>query len=221
MPEVACHQGLTYSFRPESTALMVIDMQRDFLDPSGFVAAAGDDIAVMRAIIPRVAGVLAAARRGGLSVIHTREGYAPDLSDMHAPKRERASAGTLGPLGRFLIRGEAGHDHVPELYPVESEPVIDKPGFGAFYRTELERSLQARGITHLVLAGVTTQCCVQSTLREAVDRGYWCLTLEDCCAAVTPDLHEAAISLIYGENHLFGWVASAADYLKAVEFVTC
>ncbi|MDP6704743.1 MAG: isochorismatase family cysteine hydrolase [Alphaproteobacteria bacterium] len=221
MPRVACNHGLEYAFEPAATAFVAIDMQRDFLDAEGYLAAAGDDISSLRAIIPRFAGVLAAAREAGLTVIHTREGYAGDLSDMHDLKRERASAGQPGPLGRFLIRGEAGHDTVPELYPQPGEVVIDKPGFGAFYRTELDAVLADRGITHLVLAGVTTQCCVHSTLRQAVDRGYRCLTLEDCCAAVDPALHEAAISLIYGENHLFGWVATVDDFLETLAPLTC
>ena len=215
MIEISCERGLVYRCDPAKTALMVIDMQRDFLDPSGYVAASGDDVSGMRAIIPRVRSVLEAARDLGLHVVHTREGYAPDLSDMHAVKRERYSAGAEGPRGRFLIRGEWGHDFVDELRPVDGEPVVDKPGFGAFYHTGLTEILAAREISHLILCGVTTQCCVHSTLREAVDRGYWCLTLEDCCAAVEPALHEAAISLIYGEANLFGWVTKSGRLLAA------
>ncbi len=214
--QVACNHGLGLAFEPARTALLVIDMQRDFLDAQGYLAAGGDDVSVLRAIIPRVAEVLAASREAGLHVVHTREGYGPDLSDMHELKRERASAGQPGPLGRFLIRGEPGHEIVPELAPLPGEPVVDKPGFGAFYRTQMAELLAARRITHLVLCGVTTQCCVHSTLREAVDRGFRCLTLEDCCAAVDPALHAAAISLIYGENHLFGWVATSDAFVGAL-----
>jgi nicotinamidase-related amidase len=132
-------------------------------------------------------------------------------------KRERNSAGQPGPLGRFLIRGEPGQDIVADLAPEPGEPVFDKPGFSAFYRTGLQDHLRSHGITHLIVTGVTTQCCVHSTLRSAVDRGYWCLTLEDCCAAQEPALHEAALSLIYGEGHLFGWVCASPALLAALD----
>lgn len=216
VPEVACRHGLSYRFRPETTALLLIDMQRDFLEPDGYVATAGQDVAPLRAIVPRLARLRAAAARAGLTVIHTREGYGADLSDMHDLKRERASAGQSGPLGRFLIRGEPGHDHIPELYPAPGEAVIDKPGFGAFYRTGLEALLRERALTHLILAGITTPCCVHSSLREAVDRGFWCLTLDDGTAAFDPLLHRAAIALIFGENHLFGWVSTVDAVVEAL-----
>ena len=216
MLTIACNAGLAFEVEPAATALIAIDLQRDFLDPAGYVAAAGDDVSAMRAIIPNAVALLATARAAGLTVIHTREGYAPDLSDMHALKRERNSAGTPGPLGRFLIRGEAGHGHIAECLPLDGEVVVDKPGFGSFYRTDLETILHDRGIERLILLGVTTQCCVASTMREAVDRGFRCLTVEDAYAAVTPELHAAAISLIYGEGNLFGWVSDTRRVLAGL-----
>lgn len=207
MVTIPCNADLSFDVDPARTALVAIDLQRDFLDEGGLVASLGDDISAMRAIIPNAVALIDAARAAGLSVIHTREGYAPDLSDMHPLKRDRNVAGREGPLGRFLIRGEAGHAHIAECLPGAGEIIIDKPGFGSFYRTALEDLLRAQGIEALILFGVTTQCCVASTLREAVDRGFRCLTVEDACAATTPELHDAAISLIYGENNLFGWVS--------------
>ncbi|EDP62948.1 5'-methylthioadenosine phosphorylase [alpha proteobacterium BAL199] len=216
MPTVSCNSGLTFEIIPQTTALLVIDLQRDFLDPDGFIASYGDDISTMRSIIPNAVALIQAARAADTTVIHTREGYAPDLSDMHAMKRERGVAGRSGPLGRFLIRGEAGHAHIAECRPSTGELIVDKPGFGSFYRTDLEQVLNDRGIDRLILFGVTTQCCVSSTLREAVDRGLRCLTVEDACAATTPELHNAAIQMIYGENNLFGWVSDAARVLAAL-----
>lgn len=216
MPIVACNAGLAFEIVPETTALLAIDLQRDFLDPGGYVAAGGDDITAMRAIVPNAAALIAAARAAGVTVVHTREGYAADLSDMHPLKRERGVAGRQGPLGRFLIRGEPGHGHIAECLPEPGEAIIDKPGFGSFYRTDLEDRLHRRGVDRLVLFGVTTQCCVSSTLREAVDRGFRCLTVEDACAATTPDLHAASIATIYGENHLFGWVSDTGRVLAAL-----
>ncbi len=214
---VACRAGRTYAFDPASTALLVIDMQKDFLAPEGMCGQLGEDLSALTAIVPRISRLLDAARAAGLTVIHTREGYAPDLSDVHPLKRERDGPGTPGPLGRFLIRGEAGHDFIEELRPAPGEAVIDKPGFGAFYRTDLEAQLTAQGITHLILTGVTTQCCVFSTLREAVDRGFWCLLLEDCCAAFDPADQAATLQIVQSENHLFGWIAESGAVVDAVE----
>ena len=214
---VACSGDRAFAFEPRRSALIVIDMQRDFLDPNGWCAAIYGEPEAMRAIIPRVAALTTLMRDAGCTIIHTREGYAPDLSDVHPVKAERAVVGEPGPLGRFLIRGEPGHDFVEELRPRSGEAVIDKPGFGAFYRTDLATRLETAGITHLILAGITTQCCVQSTLREAVDRGHWCLTVADCCAALDRAWHDAAIALIASENHLFGWVSTLADVCAALE----
>ena len=208
---ISCASARTFAFEPCRSALIVIDMQRDFLEPDGWCAAMYGEAEAMRAIIPRVVTLAALMRDAGCTVIHTREGYAPDLSNVNPMKAERGVVGAAGPLGRFLIRGEPGQDLVDELQPKAGEPVIDKPGFSAFYRTDLEARLARQGITHLILAGITTQCCVHSTLRDAVDRGYWCLTVADCCAALDPAWHDAAISLIASENHLFGWVCTLAD----------
>jgi biuret amidohydrolase len=212
---VACIAGRAFVCAPRETALLLIDMQKDFLAPGGLCDTLGEDIAAMRPIIPRIQQLLPALRRAGLRIIHTREGYAPDLSDVNPLKRSRGTVGQPGPLGRFLIRGERGHDFIDELRPAPGERVVDKPGFGAFFRTDLEEHLRATGITHLLIAGVTSQCCVQSTLREAVDRGFFCLTLADCCAALEPGLHEATLATIQAENHLFGWIASADAALTA------
>jgi nicotinamidase-related amidase len=213
---VPCRQGLSYAFDPAQSALLVIDMQRDFLVEGGMCAQAGEDISGLRAIVPTVAAVLEAARRAPLSVIHTREGYAPDLSDVHGLKRDRHSVGTKGPLGRFLIRGEYGHDFIDECRPLDGETVIDKPGFSAFYGTGLEALLRAQGIGHLIVAGVTAQCCVLSTIRAAVDRGFYCLLLADACAAFEAKLHRATLEVIQGEDHLFGWIADSAELIAAL-----
>lgn len=216
MIEVRCDAARRFTFDPRRTAMLVIDLQRDFLDPEGFCGQAGDDLSPVRAVLPRVEALLPRLRKAGVRLIHTREGYAADGSDIHAMKRERGSVGSSGPLGRFLIRGESGHDFVEEMRPAPGETVIDKPGFGAFYRTELEEILRDGGISHLIIAGVTTQCCVFSTLREAVDRGFWCLTLEDCCAAFDRSLHDGVFAMIQGENHLFGWIARSDDLINAL-----
>jgi nicotinamidase-related amidase len=157
-----------------------------------------------------------AARTAGVRLIHTREGYAPDLSDVHPAKGERSWVGRSGPLGRFLIRGEPGHDFIPECLPAAGEAIIDRPGFSAFYRTDLEECLKTAGLTHLVFTGVTTQCCVHSSLRDAVDRGFLCLTLADGCAAYERRLHDASLALIQGEDHLFGWIAEAGAFIAAL-----
>jgi nicotinamidase-related amidase len=213
---VPCWQGLSYAFDPARAALLAIDMQRDFLVEGGMCAQTGEDISALRAIVPAVAAVLEAARRARLSVIHTREGYASDLSDVHDLKRARQSVGRAGPLGRFLIRGEYGHDFVEQCRPLDGETVIDKPGFSAFYKTGLEDLLRAQGVSHLIVAGVTAQCCVLSTIRAAVDRGFYCLLLADACAAFEPALHRATLDIIQGENHLFGWIADSTDLIAAL-----
>ncbi len=198
------------------TALLVIDMQRDFLDPRGMCGVLGEDVAELQAIVPALQRTREAGRRAGLKIIHTREGYAADLSDVHAAKAERGGVGQEGPLGRFLIRGEAGQDFIAELQPADGEEVIDKPGFSGFYRTDLQARLEAGGITHLVLSGVTSQCCVHSTLRDAVDRGFTCLTLADACAALDRTLHQATLAIIQGEDHLFGWIADTEAFCSAL-----
>ena len=207
---VSCRHRRSYRFDPAKTALLVIDMQKDFLDPQGGTARLDGDRGGLPAIIPAVVRLSALARDLGCQVIHTREGFAPDLSDLPALRVANGTVGRKGPLGRFLVRGEPGQDFVEELRPAAGELVLDKPGFGAFGLTDLDDHLKSRGVSHLIFSGVTTQCCVHSTLREAVDLGYWCLTVADCCAAVEPAWHEAAISLIASEGHLFGWVCDLA-----------
>jgi nicotinamidase-related amidase len=202
------------SFGP-ATALLIIDMQRDFCAPGGYAAQAGIDVARLAAPVANVQRLLDAARRGGRLVVHTREGHRADLSDCPPVKLQRSIAagapiGAPGPLGRLLVRGEAGHDFIDTLQPAPGEPVIDKPGYGAFHQTDLAQVLANRGITRLVLCGVTTEVCVHSTLREAVDRGYACLTVGDACAASDPALHEAALAMIGVEGGIFGSVIDTA-----------
>jgi nicotinamidase-related amidase len=203
---VQCRGERVYQFSPASTALLAIDFQQEF-----FTADIGQCPDEMQAILPRVASVQALARQLGCRVIHTRESYQADLSDVHAYRQSLDYVGESRSLGRFCILGEPSHEFVDAVKPLGDETVIDKASFGAFYNTNLDDLLRADGIDHLIICGVTTQCCVHSTLREAVDRGYWYLTIADGCAATDPGMHEAALSLIAGEGHLFGWVADAAD----------
>ncbi|WP_040716477.1 cysteine hydrolase family protein [Paenibacillus daejeonensis] len=211
-----------YSSGLEQTALVVIDMQNDFCSPGGFGELLGNDITPARAIIPVIQTVLEAARAAGMMVVHTREGHLPDLSDCPPTKLARSRAqgagiGDEGPMGRILVRGERGHAIVPELAPLPGELVIDKPGKGAFYETALQEALAARGITSLVVCGVTTHVCVHTTIREANDRGYECLLLEDASAAFDPGDHEAAVRMIWQQGAIFGWTATAAAFQSALE----
>ena len=209
-----------YAFDPAHTALVIIDMQRDFVEPGGFGASLGNDVTPLQAIIPTVRQVLDAWRRIGGLVIHTREAHLPDLSDCPPAKRERGNPslriGDLGPMGRVLIRGEPGHAIVPELVPVEGEWVIDKPGKGAFYATGLQERLEAAGITHLIFMGVTTEVCVQTSMREANDRGYECLLIEDGRDSYFPAFKAAAIEMIRAQGAIVGWTAMSADLLAAL-----
>jgi nicotinamidase-related amidase len=196
----------------ERAALVIIDMQRDFLLPGGFGAALGNDVSRLNAAVGPCREMLAAARKAGLLVIHTREGHRPDLSDLPQLKAWRArqagvEIGSVGPLGRVLVRGEDGWQIVPELAPRRGEIVVDKAGYSAFYATDLERILLVRGIRRVIFTGVTTDVCVHSTLRSAVDRGYECLVVEDACAATLPHHHRAAIGTITTEGGIFGAVA--------------
>ena len=201
------------AFTPDATALVIIDMQRDFLEPGGFGAALGNDVSRLRTAIAPTQHVLRRWRAAGLTVIHTREGHRPDLTDLAPAKRARGrlacGIGDHGPMGRILVRGEPGHDIIPELAPVPGEPVVDKPGKGAFYATDLEAMLRHRGIAHLVVCGVTTEVCVNTTVREANDRGFDCLVLEDCVGSYFPEFHAAGLAMIRAQGGIFGFVASS------------
>jgi nicotinamidase-related amidase len=206
---------------PARTALLVIDMQRDFLDPGGYAAWAGLDISRLREPITSIRALLAAARHERVNVVHTREGHLPDLSDCPPAKLERSRAagapiGSQGPLGRLLLRGEYGHDFIDELQPWPGELVVDKPGYSAFERTELQEWLEERGIDTLILTGVTTEVCVSSTLRTAVDRGYRCITVRDACASSYADLHAAMLETIGVEGGIFGQVMDSAAVVAAL-----
>ena len=201
-------------------ALVIIDMQRDFLEPGGFGAALGNDVSLLMAAVEPCRRMLAGARAAGLLVIHTREGHRPDLSDAPRAKVERGAPekriGAPGPMGRILIRGEAGHDIVPALAPLPEEPVIDKPGKGAFYQTDLDLMLRNRGIETLLVCGVTTEVCVHTTVREANDRGYRCLVLADACASYFPEFHEVGLRMIAAQGGIFGWVSTTDTVLAAL-----
>jgi nicotinamidase-related amidase len=203
-----------------ATALVIIDMQRDFLEPGGFGETLGNDVSQLARAIAPCASVLAAARVAGILVVHTREGHLPDLSDAPPAKIERGAPskriGDPGPMGRILIRGEAGHDIIPELYPLDDEIVIDKPGKGAFYATEFGDILQKYGVENLLVCGVTTEVCVNTTVREANDRGYRCVVLADCCASYFPEFHEMGLNMIKAQGGIFGWVSDSAAVLKAM-----
>jgi biuret amidohydrolase len=202
------------------TALIIIDMQRDFLESGGFGETLGNDVSKLATTIEPCRAILDAARSRGLLVIHTREGHRPDLCDAPPAKLERGTPsqriGAPGPMGRILVRGEPGHDIVAALYPVAGEPVIDKPGKGAFYQTELELMLRNRGIENLVVCGVTTEVCVNTTVREANDRGYRCIVLADCCGSYFPEFHEAGLAMIKAQGGILGWVSSSKPAIAAL-----
>jgi nicotinamidase-related amidase len=210
----------SFLFEPATTALLVIDMQRDFVEPGGFGETLGNDVSQLRGVIAPLQRTLAATRAAGVTVIHTREGHLPDLSDCPPAKLERGRPsmriGDLGPGGRILIRGERGHGIIDELAPVDGELVIDKPGKGAFYNTELGTTLSAAGITSLVVTGVTTEVCVHTTVREANDRGYECLVLSDCVGSYFPEFQDAGLAMISAQGGIFGWVAPSPAYIAAI-----
>lgn len=207
-------------FELASTALLLIDMQRDFLEPGGFGEMLGNDVSLLRRTIEPSAAVLKAARSVGLTVIHTREGHRPDLADAPPSKLARGKLATGigddGPMGRILVRGEIGHGIIPELAPKDDEPVIDKPGKGAFYETDLHLILQNQGIETLIVCGVTTEVCVHTTVREANDRGYECVVLEDCVGSYFPEFQRVALEMIKAQGGIFGWVTDSKSTIAAL-----
>ena len=208
-----------FAFVPATCALLIVDMQRDFLEPGGFGEALGNDVSRLRRIIAPNQKLLAAWRALGLAVLHTREGHRPDLSDLPPAKKARgrsATIGDAGPMGRILIRGEPGHDIIPELSPLPAEPVVDKPGKGAFWATDLHAILKNRGIRQLVVTGVTTEVCVHTTVREANDRGYDCLVPADCVGSYFPEFHAVGLAMIKAQGGIFGWVSHSEKLLAAL-----
>jgi biuret amidohydrolase len=205
----------------DSTALIIIDMQKDFLEPGGFGEALGNDVTRLHTAIGPCKALLNAARKAGLLIIHTREGHRTDMADAPAAKVERGKPGlrigSAGPMGRILICGELGQDIIPELYPIDGEPVIDKPGKGAFYATDLQCILLNKGIKTLIICGVTTEVCVHTTVREANDRGYRCIVPSDCCASYFPEFHEVGIRMIKAQGGIFGWVTDSQKIISVLE----
>jgi nicotinamidase-related amidase len=214
-------QPYAFDFEPERCALLIIDMQRDFLEPGGFGEMLGNDVSHLRRAVEPNRRLLAAWRVAGLLVIHTREGHRPDLTDLAAAKKVRGRSATCigdaGPMGRILVRGQPGHDIIAELRPALGEPVIDKPGKGAFYATDLDTILRNRGITQLVVTGVTTEVCVNTTVREANDRGFDCLVAADCCASYFPEFHAVSLRMVAAQGGIFGWVADSGAVLAALQ----
>ena len=209
-----------YELVPAKCALLIIDMQRDFLEPGGFGEMLGNDVSQLRRTIEPNKKLLKAWRDAGLQVIHTREGHRPDLADLPPAKKIRGRSasciGDPGPMGRILVRGEEGHDIIKELYPLPGEPVIDKPGKGAFFATDLHAILQNRNISQLVVTGVTTEVCVNTTVREANDRGYDCLVPDDCVGSYFPEFQEMGLKMIKAQGGIFGWVTNSSKILNAL-----
>ena len=207
-------------FDRDTTALLIIDMQRDFVMPGGFGEALGNDVTPLQATIEPTRRVLETARKLGMLIIHTREGHRPDLTDCPPTKlvrgRGKTRIGDVGPMGRILVRGEVGHDIVPELYPKAGEPVIDKPGKGAFYATDVELILRNARIKTLIVCGVTTEVCVNTTVREANDRGFECVVLSDCVGSYFPEFQKAALAMIKAQGGIFGWVSDSKRALSAL-----
>ena len=212
------------SIDTDRAALLIIDMQRDFLEGGGFGEALGNDVSRLQAAVAPCGEILRAARGVPMLVIHTREGHRTDLSDAPPLKVQRGEPanriGAQGPMGRILVRGEPGHDIIPALYPLAGEPVIDKPGKGAFYQTDLELMLRNRGIETLLVCGVTTEVCVNTTVREANDRGYRCIVLSDCCASYFPEFHDAGLAMIKAQGGIFGSVALSRPLVSGLDALT-
>lgn len=221
MTTLAAARPFPYRFDLAHTALVIIDMQRDFVEPGGFGESLGNDVAPLQAIVPTVRRVLDAWRAAGGWTVHTREAHAPDLSDCPPAKRGRGHPtlriGDVGPMGRILVAGEPGNQIVPALAPVDGELVVDKPGKGMFHATGLHETLRARGISHLVFMGVTTEVCVQTSMREANDRGYECLLVEDGTASYFPEFKAATLAMITAQGAIVGWTALADDLIHALQ----
>lgn len=213
-----------FSIEPGATALVVIDMQRDFLLPGGFGESLGNDVGQLLKVVEPLAALIEAAREAGILVIHTREGHLPDLSDCPPAKLRRGAPsqriGDVGAFGRILIRGEYGHDIVDELAPIDGEIVIDKPGKGAFYATDLQQILEEHGITQLLVTGVTTEVCVHTTTREANDRGYECLVVSDCVGSYFPEFQRVGLEMVKAQGGIFGWVADSTPVIAALAQLT-
>jgi nicotinamidase-related amidase len=209
-----------FPFDAGRAALVIIDMQRDFLEPGGFGAALGNDVSRLKGVVAPTRRLLDAARAAGMFIVHTREGHPPDLGDLPPAKRRRGRGalriGDKGPMGRILVQGEPGHDIIPELEPIPGEAVVDKPGKGAFYATNLDLILRNRDIAQLVICGVTTEVCVNTTAREANDRGYECLVLSDCTGSYFPEFHEQALRMMQAQNGVVGWVSPSHDLVAAL-----
>ena len=210
-----------FEFQPTSCALLIIDMQRDFLEPGGFGEMLGNDVSQLRGTIEPNKRLLSVWRARGWHVIHTREGHRPDLGCLPPAKKIRGrsptSIGDQGPMGRILVRGEAGHDIIPELYPQFGEAVIDKPGKGAFYATDLHAILMNRGVKQLIVTGVTTEVCVNTTVREANDRGYDCLVPSDCVGSYFPEFQAMGLKMLKAQGGIFGWVSHSDKILAALK----
>lgn len=210
-----------FDFTGDKVALLCIDFQRDFVEAGGFGESLGNDVSTLRSAIEPTRAVLSAFRERGWTVIHTREGHREDLLDLFPAKRDRGNPslriGDDGPMGKLLVRGSQGHDIIPELYPIEGEVVLDKPGKGAFYATDLETILRSHGYTHLVITGVTTEVCVQSTAREANDRGFECLILSDCTGSYFPEFHESALDMFKAQGGIVGWVTTSTELLRSID----
>jgi nicotinamidase-related amidase len=220
MIEIGAAQPFAFRFEPAHTALVIIDMQRDFIEPGGFGETLGNDVSLLEAIVPACRRVLGAWREIGGLVVHTREAHRADLADCPPAKRNRGNPtlriGDSGPMGRILVAGEPGNQIIPALAPVAGEIVLDKPGKGAFYATPLQQLLDERGVTHLLFMGVTTEVCVQTSMREANDRGYDSLLLEDCTESYFPQFKQAAVEMIRAQGAIVGWTASSSQLLSAL-----
>ena len=212
-------EPFSLEFNPKTTALIIIDMQRDFVLPGGFGEALGNDTSLLLAAVDPIQRVLRQCREKGIFVIHTREGHRPDLSDCPPAKLTRGGKtfiGSEGPMGRILVRGERGHDIIESLYPIKGEPVIDKPGKGSFHATDLQQILFDRGIKTLIVCGVTLEVCVHTTVREGNDRGYECVVLSDCVASYFPEFYRVGLEMIKAQGAIFGWVSDAERFIAAI-----